>query len=141
MTEINNPLNETEYVALAAIIHALKPIQLGSEKLCNQDVTLLSGEGVFSLFIEELHEQSSAFSLKLDEALISRLSKGRQKALIGLVKCIKMGKCILQKGDHQDSHTNLEALPAKSVKTNSHFDLRLLLLIIFSLPGLYCKRM
>ena len=45
--KINNPLREAEYVALAAIVRALKPIQLGSEQLCSLDVTLLSAEGVF----------------------------------------------------------------------------------------------
>ena len=31
--KINNPLSEAEYASLAAIVHALKSIQLGSEKL------------------------------------------------------------------------------------------------------------
>ena len=39
--KINNPLSEPEYVALAAIVRALKYIQLGSEKLCRRDVTFL----------------------------------------------------------------------------------------------------
>ena len=42
----NNPLSEAEYVTLTAIVRALKPIHLGSEKLCRRDVTLISGEGV-----------------------------------------------------------------------------------------------
>ena len=86
---INNPLSEAEYVALAAIVCALKPIKLGYEKLCSRNVTLLSAEGVFSSIIEELHEEKSAFSLKLKEALISRLNEGRQKTLIGLVNYIE----------------------------------------------------
>ena len=46
--KINNPLSEAEYVALhAAIVHALKPIQLVSEKLCSQDVALHRAEGDF----------------------------------------------------------------------------------------------
>ena len=45
--EINNLLREAEYVALAAIVHALKHIQLCSLKLCSRDVTFLSAEGVF----------------------------------------------------------------------------------------------
>ena len=71
--KINNPLNEAEYVALAAIVRALKPIQLGCEKLCCRDVTLLSPEGDFSFIIEELHEQNSDYSLKLNDALIPGL--------------------------------------------------------------------
>ena len=69
--KINIPLSEAEYVALAAIVRALKPIQLGSEdfqlfsELCRRDVTVLSAEGVFSFIIEELRELSLAFSLKL----------------------------------------------------------------------------
>ena len=103
--KINNPLSEAEYVALAAIVCAMKSIQLGSEKLCSRDVTPLSAEGVFYFIIEELHEQNTAFSSKLKEALISRLNERRQKTLIGLVKYIKMGKCIQQKADHQDTVT------------------------------------
>ena len=72
---MNNPLSEAEYVA---IVRALKPIQLGPEKLCCRDVTLLIYDRVFFI-IEELHEQNSAFSLKLKEALISRLNKRRKK--------------------------------------------------------------
>ena len=96
---------EAEYVAHTAIVCALKPIQLGSDELCSRDVTLLYAEGVFSFIIEELHEHNSAFYLNLREALIPRLNKIRQKALIGLVKYIKMGKCIQQKADHQDTVT------------------------------------
>ena len=72
--KINKPLSEAQYVALAAILRALKPIQLGPEKLCRRDVTFLTAEGVFFI-IEELHEQNSAFSLKLKEALISILNE------------------------------------------------------------------
>ena len=75
--KINNPLSEAECVVLAAIAGALKPTQLGSEELCSRDVTLLSVEGVFTFTIEELHEQNSAFSLQLKEAIISRLSERR----------------------------------------------------------------
>ena len=63
----------------------------------------------------KLHEQTSAFSLKLKEALIFRLHKRRQKTLIGLVKYIRNGKMHStesQSSGHSD--TNLEALPAKS---------------------------
>ena len=87
--KIINPLSEAEYVALAAIVRALKPIQLGSKNLCSRDVTLLSAEGVFSFIIEELHGQNSAFSLKFKEALISRLSERRQITLLGLARYIK----------------------------------------------------
>ena len=59
--EINNPSSEAEYVALTAIIRALKPIQLGCEKPCSQNVTLLSAEEVFSSIIEELHQQNCLF--------------------------------------------------------------------------------
>ena len=90
--EIIHSLSEAEYVALAAIVRALKPIQLGCEKLCCQDVTHLSAKGVFSFIIEELAEQNSAFSLKLKEALISRLSKRMQKILIWLAKYTRNGK-------------------------------------------------
>ena len=85
--KINNPLSGAEYVALAAIAGALKPIKFGSEKLCSRDMTLLSVEGVFTFTIEELHEQNSAFSLQLKEAIISRLDETRQKTLIWIVKC------------------------------------------------------
>ena len=47
--KINNPLCEAENVVLAAIVLVLKPIHLGSEKLCGRDVAPLSAEGVFSL--------------------------------------------------------------------------------------------
>ena len=80
--KINNPLSEAEYVALAAIVRALTPIQLSYEKFCGRVVTLLSAEGVFSFIFEEPHEQNSAFSLKLKEALTSRLSERRQKTRI-----------------------------------------------------------
>ena len=33
--EINNPLSEAEYVAHTATVHALKPIQLGTENPCS----------------------------------------------------------------------------------------------------------
>ena len=39
--KIYNPLTEAEYVSLAVIVRALKPIQLGSEKHCSRDVALL----------------------------------------------------------------------------------------------------
>ena len=42
--KINNPLSEAEYVAQAVIVLALKPIQLGSEKLRSRNVILLSAE-------------------------------------------------------------------------------------------------
>ena len=124
----NSLLCEAEYVALAAIVLALKPIQFGSEKLCSQDVRLLSAEGVFSFIIEELHEQNSAFSLKLKEALISRLSGRSQKTLIGSVKYMKNGKMHStesRSSGHRD--TNLEALPARSVllSTEKRFLIRL----------------
>ena len=45
--KINNPLSEAEYVALAAIVRDLKLIQLGSDKYCSQDVTLLSADSFF----------------------------------------------------------------------------------------------
>ena len=89
--KINDPLSEAEYVALIAIIRVLKPIQLGSKKLCSRDVTLLSAEGVFSFIIEEHSEKKSTISFKLKEALISKLSERRQETLIGLVDYIKMG--------------------------------------------------
>ena len=38
--KINNPLSEARHVALAVMVRALKPIQLGSEILCSRDVTL-----------------------------------------------------------------------------------------------------
>ena len=60
--KINNPWCEAEYVVLAAIARALKPIQLGFEKLCSRDVTRLTAEGVVFI-IEEFHEQNSAFDL------------------------------------------------------------------------------
>ena len=104
------------YVALAAIVRALKPIQLGSVKPCSRDVTLLSAEGVFSFIIVELHEQNSEFSLKLKEALISRLNERKQKTLLWLAKCIKNAKMrstVCRSSGHSD--TNLEALSAKSV--------------------------
>ena len=63
---MNNPLIEAEYVALAAIIRALKPIKLGSENLCSWDVANHSAERVFSFIIVQLHEQNCAFSLKLE---------------------------------------------------------------------------
>ena len=113
--KINNPLREAEYVALAAIVRALKPIQLDSDKLCSKDMTFLCAEGVSSFITEELHEQSSAFSLKLIEALIHRLNERRQKTLIGLVKYLKnwkMHSTESRSSGHSD--TNLEALPAKS---------------------------
>ena len=78
-------------------------------------MTFLCAEGVSSFITEELHEQSSAFSSKLIEALIHRLNKRRQKTLIGLVKYIKNGKMHStesRSSGHSDS--NLEALPAKS---------------------------
>ena len=59
--KVNNPLSEAENVALAVIVHALKPIQLGSEKFCSRDMTLLSADGVSSFFIDELPEQSCLF--------------------------------------------------------------------------------
>ena len=97
-------LSEAEYVSLAAIVRAKKPIQLGSEKHCSRDVTHLSAEGVFFI-IEEFHEQNSAFSMKLKEALISRQDERRQKTLIGLENTQIMGKSILQIADHQDTVT------------------------------------
>ena len=115
--KINNPLSESEYVALSPIVHVLKPIQLGSEKRCSQEVTLLRAKGVVSFIIEEPYEQNSASSLKLKEALIvSRLNERIKKTLISLIKYIKNGKMhsteSLSSG-HID--TSLEALPAKSV--------------------------
>ena len=83
--DINNPLSGAEYAALT-IVRALKPIQLGSEKLCCRYVTLLSAEGVFYVMIKEPHEQNSASSLKWMEALISILSERRPKTQIGFVK-------------------------------------------------------
>ena len=59
--KINNHLHESGYVALAAIIGALKPIQLGSEEHGSRDVTLVSAEGAFSFISEELHEQNCLF--------------------------------------------------------------------------------
>ena len=73
--KINSPLSEAMHVAHAAIDHSMKPIHLGSEKFCCLDVTLLSVYGACSFIIDEIHEQNSAFSLKLKEALISRLSE------------------------------------------------------------------
>ena len=70
---INNHIGASECDALAANVRVLKPIQLDSEILCSRDVTLLRAEGVFSIIIEEIHEQKSANSLKLKEALISSL--------------------------------------------------------------------
>ena len=79
-------------------------------------MTLHSAEGLFYFIIEELHGQNSAYSLKLKEALISRLNKRRQKTLIRLTKYIKNGKIhstVSRSSGHSD--TNLETLPAKSV--------------------------
>ena len=59
--KINKPLSEAEYVVLAAIVCALKPIQLGSGKLCSRDLTLLIADGDFSLVIEEDPEQNCLF--------------------------------------------------------------------------------
>ena len=89
--EIKNHFGEAEYVALAAIVRTLKPIQLDSE-LCSRDVTLFIAKGVFSFIIEELHDKNSAFSLTLKEASISRLNERRQKTLTELVKYIINGK-------------------------------------------------
>ena len=109
-------LSEAEYVSLAAIVRALIPIQLGSEKLCSRDVTLHSAEGVFSFIIEELHGQNSAVSLKLKEALMSRLDESRQKTLIGLEKYTNNGEEHSRESRSSGRcDTNLGALPAKSV--------------------------
>ena len=58
----------------------------------------------------------TAFSLKLKEALISRLNERRQKTLIGLLKYIKNGK-MYSKESRSSGHsdTDLDELPAKSV--------------------------
>ena len=70
----------------------------------------------------------TAFSLKLKEALISRLSGRSQKTLIGSVKYMKNGKMHStesRSSGHRD--TNLEALPARSVllSTAKRFLIRL----------------
>ena len=59
--EIKNPLSEAEYVSLAATVRALKPIQLGSDKLCSRDVTLLSTEGVFLSSLSKFINKTQPF--------------------------------------------------------------------------------
>ena len=113
---INNTLSEAEYVVLAAIVRALKPIQLSYEKLCSRDVTLLSAEGAFSFTLRNFMNKT----LKWLEALISRLNERRHKTIICLVKYIikwKMHSTESRSSGHSD--TNLEALPAKSVLSSA----------------------
>ena len=97
------------------MVRAFKPIQLGSEKLCSQDVTLLSAEGVFSFIIEELHEQNCLF-IEIEKSINIYSKRKMAKTLIGLVKYIKNGeKHSTESRSSGHSDTNLEALPAKSV--------------------------
>ena len=114
--KVNNPLSEAEYAGLAAIVRALKPIQLGSEKFSSRDVTLLSAEGACSVTFEEHYEQNTAYSLKLKDLLISRLNERRQNTLIWLVKHIKSGNMhSTESRSLGHSDTDLVALPTKSV--------------------------
>ena len=109
--KINNPLSEAEYIAHAAIVCALKPIQLSSEKHCSRDVKLASAEAVLLSSLRNFMNKTVS-SLKLKDALISRLNKRTQKNTNRVSKIHKNGKCIRSSG-HSD--TNLEALPAKNV--------------------------
>ena len=59
--KMDDPLGEAEYVALTAIVRALKPIKLGCGKPCGRDVTRLSAKGVFSFTIEERAEENCLF--------------------------------------------------------------------------------
>ena len=100
--KINNPFSEAEYIALAAIAYAWKSIKLGPDKLCSRDMTLLNDEGVSSFIIEEPHEQNSHF---IERSINIKTKRMMAKNTNRVSKYIKMGKCILQKTDHQDTVT------------------------------------
>ncbi|GFV87178.1 uncharacterized protein TNCV_5113961 [Trichonephila clavipes] len=75
-----------DFETVTTIVKGLKPVKIGLEKLCSQNATLLTAEGVFSFVIGELNEQSSEFAKNMKYSLIQRINEKRNVNLIGLMQ-------------------------------------------------------
>ncbi|GFT13645.1 BED-type domain-containing protein [Trichonephila clavipes] len=75
-----------EFTTVTTIVKGLKPVKIGSEKLCSRNATLLTAEGAFSFVIGELNEQNSEFAKNMKYSLIQRINERRNINLIGLMQ-------------------------------------------------------
>ncbi|GFX85102.1 uncharacterized protein TNCV_4979571 [Trichonephila clavipes] len=81
-----------EFETVTTIVKGLKPVKIGLEKLCSQNATLLTAEGVFSFVIGKLNEQNSEFAKNMKYSLIQRMNERRNVNLIGLMQYLNFGR-------------------------------------------------
>ncbi|GFV88399.1 uncharacterized protein TNCV_1242121 [Trichonephila clavipes] len=66
---------DVEFETVATTVAGLKPVQIGLEKLCSRNATLLTAEEIFSFVIGELNEQNSEFAKSMKHSLIQRINE------------------------------------------------------------------
>ena len=106
--------SEDEISALDNIVHALKPVEIGSQELCSRGATILSAEGIFSFILNELSKQNTVFSKNVMSALCVRINQRRNTSIIGLLKYIRKGNKYSKLSTAEQSLAKLAPLPSRS---------------------------
>ncbi|GFV46685.1 uncharacterized protein TNCV_3846951 [Trichonephila clavipes] len=81
-----------ECETVITIVAGLESVNIGLEKLCSRNGTLITAEGVFSFVIGELNQQNSEFEKNMKYSLIQRNNERRYVNLIGLIHYLNFGK-------------------------------------------------
>jgi hypothetical protein len=93
LEELNSEkVSENEIVVLKEFITVMTPIALAIEKLCSEDSSILTAEGVYKYIFEYLESNDSELSRVVYENVKKRMFERRQKILISLLMFLKNGE-------------------------------------------------
>ncbi|GFU48197.1 uncharacterized protein TNCV_4626231 [Trichonephila clavipes] len=85
-------MTNVEFETVTTIVPGLKPVKIGLVKLCCQNATFLTAEGVFSFVIGELNERNSEFVKNMKYSLIQGIKERRNVNLIEIMQYLNFGR-------------------------------------------------
>ncbi len=70
--QIPDPLTEDDFQVVTQVARAMKPLRVAVEALCRRDANLLTAGAILKFALEDLHQQSTPLSVKLEAAVRRR---------------------------------------------------------------------